>query len=67
MLLEHGIQVFMDGNGRYTDPDNIGLARLWRSINYEEVYLKAYQNWSEAGRGLVLINISTIGNGLIRL
>jgi putative transposase len=50
MLLEHGIQVSMDGKGRYTD--NIFVERLWRSIKYEEVYLKAYQNGSEARAGI---------------
>ena len=47
MLLEHTVQVSMDGKGRYLD--NIFVERLWRSIKYEEVYLKAYQNGSEAG------------------
>lgn len=50
MLLDHGIQVSMDGKGRYTD--NIFVERLWRSIKYEEVYLKAYQNGSEARAGI---------------
>ena len=50
MLSGQGIQVSMDGNGRYTD--NIFVERLWRSIKYEEVYLKAYQNGSEARRGI---------------
>ena len=50
MLLEQGIQVSMDGRGRYTD--NIFVERLWRSIKYEEVYLKAYQNGSEARAGI---------------
>jgi putative transposase len=50
MLLEQGIQISMDGKGRYTD--NIFVERLWRSIKYEEVYLKAYQNGSEARAGI---------------
>lgn len=50
MLLEQGIQVSMDGKGRYTD--NIFVERLWRSIKYEEVYLKAYQSGSEARSGI---------------
>jgi len=49
-LLEQGIQISMDGKGRYQD--NIFVERLWRSIKYEEVYLKAYQNGSEARRGM---------------
>ena len=36
----------MDGKGRYLD--NIFVERLWRSIKYEEVYLKAYQTVAEA-------------------
>ena len=44
VLLEQGIQVSKDGKGRYSD--NIVVERLWRSIKYEEVYLKAYQNGS---------------------
>jgi putative transposase len=50
LLLERGIQISMDGKGRYTD--NIFVERLWRSIKYEEVYLKAYQNGSEARSGI---------------
>ena len=40
----------MDGKGRYTD--NILLERLWRTVKYEEVYLKAYSNGREAKAGL---------------
>ena len=50
LLLERGIQISIDGKGRYLD--NIFVEQLWRSINYEEVYLKAYQNGSEARRGI---------------
>ncbi len=46
VLREQGIQISMDGKGRYLD--NIFVERLWRSVKYEEVYLKAYQNGSEA-------------------
>ena len=46
VLLEQGIQISMDGKGRYLD--NIFVERLWRSVKYEEVYLKAYQNGTEA-------------------
>ena len=38
MLQERGIQVSMDGKGRYQD--NSFVERLWRSVKYEEVYLK---------------------------
>ena len=40
----------MDGKGRYTD--NIFVERLWRTVKYEEVYLKAYSNGREAKAGL---------------
>ena len=50
MLLEHGIRISMDGKGRYMD--NIFVERLWRSVKYEEVYLKAYQNVPEARAGI---------------
>ena len=40
----------MDGKGRYVD--NIFVERLWRTVKYEEVYLKAYASVLEAQRGL---------------
>ena len=49
-LQERDIQVSMDGKGRYLD--NIFVERLWRSIKYEEVYLKAYQTVAEARTGI---------------
>ena len=36
----------MDGRGRYQD--NILVERLWRTVKYEEVYLKAYADGIEA-------------------
>jgi putative transposase len=50
MLMEHGIQISMDGKGRYLD--NIFVERLWRSVKYEEVYLNAYEEVDEAKTGL---------------
>ena len=50
LLLEHGIQISMDGKGRYLD--NIFVERLWRSVKYEEVYLKAYETVREAREGI---------------
>ena len=50
LLLEQGIQVSMDGKGRYLD--NIFVERLWRVLEYEEVYLKAYQSVAEARTGI---------------
>ena len=46
MLLEQGIQISMDGKGRYLD--NILVERLWRTVKYEEVYLRAYESVREA-------------------
>ena len=50
VLQEHGVKISMDGKGRYTD--NILVERLWRTVKYEEMYLKAYANASEARREL---------------
>ena len=46
LLEQHGVRISMDGKGRYTD--NIFVERLWRTVKYEEVYLKAYSNGREA-------------------
>jgi putative transposase len=45
-----GVRVSMDGRGRYLD--NIFIERLWRSLKYEEVYIKAYGSVAEARRSL---------------
>jgi putative transposase len=46
-LLEHnGIAISMDGKGSWRD--NVFVERLWRSVKYEEVYLRAYGSVSEA-------------------
>jgi putative transposase len=50
VLLAHGIKISMDGKGRCLD--NVFVERLWRSVKYEEVYLKAYSNVLEAERSL---------------
>jgi putative transposase len=50
VLADHGVRISMDGRGRWMD--NVFIERLWRSVKYEEVYLKAYENLSEARRGL---------------
>ena len=42
VLKEHGIKISMDGKGRWVD--NVFVERLWRSVKYEEVYLKAYDD-----------------------
>jgi putative transposase len=40
----------MDGKGRWID--NVFVERLWRSVKYEEVYLKAYETLTEARQAL---------------
>ncbi len=49
MLLGAGVQISMDGKGRCLD--NVFVERLWRSLKYEEVYLKAYSTVREAQDG----------------
>jgi putative transposase len=46
VLLESGITISMDGKGAWRD--NVFVERLWRSVKYEEVYLKAYDTVSDA-------------------
>ena len=46
VLLENGIKISMDGKGRWAD--NILIERFFRSLKYEEVYLKHYDNLKEA-------------------
>ena len=46
VLLKAGIAISMDGKGSWRD--NVFVERLWRSIKYEEVYLRAYDTVSEA-------------------
>src|SRR5215475_523657 len=45
-LLKNGIAISMDGKGAWRD--NIFVERLWRSVKYEEVYLRAYDGVSDA-------------------
>jgi putative transposase len=45
-----GIRISMDGRGRALD--NVFVERLWRSVKYEEVYLRDYADGTEAWRGL---------------
>lgn len=47
-LLSRGVGVSMDGRGRALD--NVFVERLWRSVKYEEVYLKEYSSVSEGTR-----------------
>ena len=50
VLKEHSIEISMDGKGRAMD--NIFIERLWRSVKYEEVYIKEYSSVAELVREL---------------
>ena len=58
LLLDHGIAISMDGKGAWRD--NVFVERLWRTIKYEEVYLRAYESVADAraslGRYLTFYN-----------
>ena len=45
-LKDRDIRISMDGKGRWVD--NVFAERLWRSVKYEEVYLRIYDNISNA-------------------
>jgi putative transposase len=46
VLESHGVKISMDGRGSYSD--NLFIERLWRTVKYEEVYLKSYRDGKEA-------------------
>ena len=50
VLKDHGIRISMDGKGRAMD--NIMVERLWRTVKYEEIYLRDYENVSELKKAL---------------
>ncbi len=50
LLKRHGIRISMDGKGCWRD--NVFVERLWRTIKYEEVYLRAYESVSQAKASL---------------
>jgi len=50
ILERHGIKISMDGKGRWMD--NVFIERLWWSVKYQDVYLKAYSSIAEAREGL---------------
>jgi putative transposase len=45
-----GVAVSMDGRGRA--PDNVFVERLWRSVKYEDIYIRGYETVPELHRGL---------------
>ncbi len=50
ILKNHGIRISMDGRGRWID--NVFIERLWKSVKYQDVYLKAYGSIGELREGL---------------
>jgi putative transposase len=50
LLERDGIKVSMDGKGRALD--NVFVERLWRSVKYEEIYPRGYENLKEVRQGL---------------
>jgi len=49
-LADRGIKISMDGKGAWRD--NVFVERLWRTIKYEEVYLRAYDSVAEARQSI---------------
>ena len=50
VLKAHSIAISMDGKGRWVD--NVFVERLWRSVKYEDVYLRAYETPTQFRAGL---------------
>jgi putative transposase len=50
ILINHNIRISMDGQGRWRD--NILIERLWKTVQYQEVYLKAYESITHAKKEL---------------
>jgi putative transposase len=48
ILKDKGIKISMDGKGRYLD--NIFIERLWRTIKYELIYIKSFENGIHLGQ-----------------
>ena len=50
VLKDHFVEISMDGKGRALD--NIYVERLWRSLKYEDIYIKSYENMRELKEGV---------------
>jgi putative transposase len=50
ILSQNGIKISMDGRGRWMD--NIFIERLWKTVKYEDIYLKAYNSIADVRKGL---------------
>ena len=49
-LKDAAVRISMDGRGRWLD--NVFVERLWRSVKYEDVYMKGYESMGELRQGL---------------
>ena len=63
VLKDHGIKISMDGKGRWLD--NVFVERLWRSVKYEDVYLRAYATPTELRVGLDRVRLQTNGTDVL--
>jgi len=52
VLRSKGIAISMDGKGRWMD--NVFIERLWKSVKYEDIYLKGYRSMAEVKKGLAV-------------
>jgi putative transposase len=64
LLRDKGIAISMDGKGSWRD--NVFVERLWRSVKYEEVYLRAYDSVTEARASIGRYLVFTTERGHIR-
>lgn len=49
-LLDAGVKISMDGRGRWLD--NVMIERFWRTLKYEDIYLRAYETGRELEKGI---------------
>jgi putative transposase len=64
LLAENAVRIGMDGRGSWRD--NVFVERLWRSVKYEEVYLRAYDTGAEARNSMGVYLGSIIASDRIR-
>ncbi len=64
VLVGNGVAISMDGKGAWRD--NVFVERLWRSVKYEEVYLRAYDSVSDARASIGRYLTSTMAAGPTR-
>ena len=64
VLMRAGVRISMDGRGRWMD--NVFIERVWRSLKYEDVYLKGYADGREAKTSMAIGSFSTTSAAFIR-